>query len=150
MSTLQNLFFGTTTVCLCSYFTAGNAIKRQRSETLASRWFVSRAKICASVEGAVTRPAVLTATCHHIICCLSYIQAGIFSSTVQCAAVQSWTDPFDILPKSLTVAGPKDLKLHVGIGAFSTEVHQSGQAADSPLKRQESGTSGTREDRRLP
>lgn len=69
---------------------------------------------------------------------MSFVVFLTFSSL--CAVVQSWTHPFDVLPKSLTVAGPQDLKLHVGIGAFGPEVHQSGQAADSPLQRQESGT----------
>lgn len=65
----------------------------------------------------------------------SCIKLGLLNRL--CAVVPSCTDPFHILPKSLAIAGSKDFKLHVGIGAFSTEVHQSCQAADPPLQKQE-------------
>lgn len=44
MSAVQNHFFGTVTVCLCSYFTAGKELKEKNG---------------APVEGAVTGSASL-------------------------------------------------------------------------------------------
>lgn len=48
-----------------------------------------------------------------------------------------WTNPFHIFSKCFTVAGPKNLKLYMRIGALSPEVHYSCQATDPSLEGQE-------------
>lgn len=45
----------------------------------------------------------------------------------------SGTHPLHVFPECLTVAGSKDLKLHVWIWSLCPEVHQSRQATDPPL-----------------
>ena len=46
------------------------------------------------------------------------------------------THPFDIFTKRLTVAGPQDLKLDVGVGTSCTEVHHSCEPGDPSLWQQ--------------